>query len=133
MLFSRAMCTLSCPSPVPAWIRQRPRPPDSCPAPACIPCLWACPQLLAHENTDLGIEAVSVLSDMTDADELGDNEEEARVLVDAIVDNNGLELLGQSLARLNEGEPEEAAGVHNTLSVLENLVEVRTAAAFACG
>lgn len=85
--------------------------------------------LLGHDNTDIAIDAVSLLLDLTDEDVLEDNDDPARALVDALVDNNALELLVQNIARLSEADPDEAAAIHNTLSVVENMIEVKPAVA----
>lgn len=81
--------------------------------------------LLTHENTDISIDVVSLLSDLTDEDVIGETEDSAVVLVEALVKNNALELLVQNLSRLEESEPDEAAAVFNTLSILENMIEVK--------
>lgn len=81
--------------------------------------------LLNHENTDIAVDVVSLLHDLTEEDVLEDNDEPARVLVDNLVENNVLELLVQNLLRLNENDPDEAAAIHTTLATLENLVEVK--------
>ncbi|WOK94807.1 beta-catenin-like protein 1 [Canna indica] len=88
--------------------------------------------LLGHDNTDIAIDVVSLLMDLTDEDVLGDdedNEEPARALVDAFLENNALELLVQNLARLSEADPDEATAIYNTLSTIENLIEVKPAVA----
>lgn len=85
--------------------------------------------LLTHENTDIAIEVVSLLSDLTDEDVIGETEDSAVVLVEALVKNNALELLVQNLSRLEENESDEATAVFNTLSVLENMIEVKPAVA----
>uniref|UniRef100_A0A7C9E8Z9 Beta-catenin-like protein 1 N-terminal domain-containing protein n=1 Tax=Opuntia streptacantha TaxID=393608 RepID=A0A7C9E8Z9_OPUST len=85
--------------------------------------------LLNHDNTDIAIDVVSLLQDLTDEDVLEDNDEPARVLVDNLVENNALELLVQNLLRLNESDPDEAAAVHSTLATIENLIEVKPAVA----
>ncbi|KAL8171286.1 hypothetical protein V2J09_023090 [Rumex salicifolius] len=85
--------------------------------------------LLNHDNTDISIDVVSLLQDLTDEDVLEDNDEPARVLVDNLVENNALELLVQNLFRLNESDPDEAAAIYNTLATIENLVEVKPAVA----
>lgn len=86
--------------------------------------------LLTHENTDIAIDVVSLLSDLTDEDVIGETtEDSAAILVDALIENNALELLVQNLSRMEENEPDEASAVFNTLSVLENMVEVRPAVA----
>ena len=81
--------------------------------------------LLSHENSDIAVDVVSLLHDLTDGDVVGDFEEEAQVLVDALVEGNALELLVQNLARMDEAENDEAAAVFNTLGIFENVMEVR--------
>lgn len=81
--------------------------------------------LLNHDNSDIAIDAVTLLQDLTDADVIEDNDEPAQVLVDALIENNAVELLVQNLARLNDSDPEESAAIYNTLSTLENLIEVK--------
>ncbi|KAH0905237.1 hypothetical protein HID58_044740 [Brassica napus] len=85
--------------------------------------------LLSHENADIANDVVQLLQDLTDEDALEDNDEPARVLVDALVENNVLELLVQNMNRLSEGDPDEAAAIYATLTVIENLVEVKPAVA----
>ncbi|CAK8566182.1 unnamed protein product [Lathyrus sativus] len=70
-----------------------------------------------------------LLQDLTDEDALDENDEPARVLVDAIVDNSALELLVQNLHRLSESDPDENAAIYNTLATIENLIEVKPAVA----
>ncbi|XP_057807304.1 uncharacterized protein LOC131021989 isoform X1 [Salvia miltiorrhiza] len=84
--------------------------------------------LLNHDNTDIAIDAVTLLQDLTDADVIEDNEESAQVLVDALIENNAVELLVQNLARLNDSDPDESAAIYNTLSTIENLIEVKPSA-----
>ena len=52
-------------------------------------------------------------------------EEEARELVAAMVEANGLESLVLRLGNLDEGVAEEDAAVLNALSTLENMVELQ--------
>ncbi|KAF7137372.1 hypothetical protein RHSIM_Rhsim07G0211400 [Rhododendron simsii] len=85
--------------------------------------------LLTHDNTDISNDVVSLLQDLTDEDVLEDNDEPALVLVDALVENNVLELLVQNLLRLNETDPDEVAAVYGTLATIENLIEVKPAVA----
>ncbi|KAL0016201.1 hypothetical protein SO802_003270 [Lithocarpus litseifolius] len=88
--------------------------------------------LLAHDNTDIAVDVVQLLQDLTDPDVFEDNEESnepARVLVDALVENNVLELLVQNLQRLNDFDPDEMAAVYSMLTTVENLVEVKLAVA----
>ncbi|KAF5479312.1 hypothetical protein F2P56_000145 [Juglans regia] len=88
--------------------------------------------LLAHDNTDIAIDVVLLLQDLTDPDNDDDdenNDEHARILVDALVENNVLELLVQNLHRLSDtgeaADPDEMAAVYSTLATIENLIEVK--------
>ncbi|KAK1322134.1 hypothetical protein QJS10_CPA03g02524 [Acorus calamus] len=85
--------------------------------------------LLNHDNIDIAIDAVNLLQDLTDEDVLEDNDEPAKVLVDALVENNALELLVQILGKLSESDPDENAAVHAALATIENMVEVKPAVA----
>jgi beta-catenin-like protein 1 len=52
-------------------------------------------------------------------------------LLDALVENQGLELLVQNLGRLDEEKDDDARGVNTTLSVFENIHEARPSLAAA--
>ncbi len=54
-------------------------------------------------------------------------EEDAKELVDAMVENSALESLVQRLSSFNEAVDEEAVAVTNTLSIFENMVELSPA------
>lgn len=81
--------------------------------------------LLNHDNTDISIDIVNLIQDLTDEDVLEDNDEPAQILVESLVENNVLELLVQNLLRLSESDPDEMAAVYNTLATIENLIEVK--------
>ncbi|KAI4389358.1 hypothetical protein MLD38_001590 [Melastoma candidum] len=86
--------------------------------------------LLSHDNIDIAIEVVNLLQDLTDEDVMDDdNPEPVIVLVDALIENNVLELLVQNLQRLSESDPDEVAAIYNTLATIENLIEVKPAVA----
>ncbi|XWS75310.1 hypothetical protein CRYUN_Cryun01aG0075600 [Craigia yunnanensis] len=85
--------------------------------------------LLSHENTDVAIDVVHLLEDLTDEDVLEDNDEPARILVDSLIENNVLELLVQNLQRLSDKDPDEMSAVYNTLASIENMIEVKPAVA----
>ncbi|OIV95690.1 hypothetical protein TanjilG_01484 [Lupinus angustifolius] len=80
--------------------------------------------LLSHDNTDIAIDVVQLLQDLTDEDVLDENDEPARVLVEALVENSALELLVQNLHRLSDSDPDEMSAVYATLATVENLIEV---------
>jgi hypothetical protein len=52
-------------------------------------------------------------------------EEEAQLLVEAMLEHNALELLVQRLTSLNEAQPDEATAVFNALSTFENMAELK--------
>ncbi|XP_026408021.1 beta-catenin-like protein 1 [Papaver somniferum] len=86
-------------------------------------------RLLGHDNTDIAIDVVGLLQDLTDEDVLEDNDEPAKILVDSLIENNALELLVQNLSRLSETDPDEMTAIYNTLATIENMVEVKPAVA----
>merc|ERR1719225_1564114 len=81
--------------------------------------------LLGHDNTDIAVAAVEVIQELTDVDTMNESEEGAEVLLKALVDNQICSLLVTNLERLDETVKEESEGVHNTLAIIENLVELR--------
>ncbi|GMI73455.1 hypothetical protein like AT3G02710 [Hibiscus trionum] len=85
--------------------------------------------LLSHDNTDIAIDVVHLLEDLTDEDVLEDNDEPARILVDALIENNVLELLVQNLQRLSDKDPDEMSAIYNTLASIENMIKVKPAVA----
>mgnify|MGYP003386555827 FL=1 len=104
--------------------------------------------MVAHENTDISLTSVGFLHELLDPDMIlapdniierdepgDDNDEEeagpdgrrvniAMCVVDSFLEGQGLELLVQNLTRLDESSEEDAEGVHNTMAVLENLMEI---------
>lgn len=82
-------------------------------------------QLLSHENTDISIAVVDLIQEMTDVDTLNENEEAATAFTDVMVDGQIVAILVQNMERLDENNKEEADGVHNTLAIIENLLEYR--------
>ncbi len=96
--------------------------------------------LLGHDNTDISLTVVDLLQELTDVDTLSENQEEAEGLVDALLVEQVLSvhcvqypyphsqviaLLVTNLERLDERSKEEGEGVYNSLSILENMCEVR--------
>ncbi|KAJ6364478.1 hypothetical protein OIU76_029434 [Salix suchowensis] len=85
--------------------------------------------LLSHENTDIAIDVIQLLQDLTDEDVVemsNENEEESmKVLVNTLIENNVLELLVQNLQRLSDSDDQdEMTAVYNTLATVENMIEV---------
>lgn len=81
--------------------------------------------LLVHENTDIGLAAISLLNELLDSDVVGEDER-ARALPEAFLKQGGHAALLATLQRLDEGQPEDAQGVNDALSVFESLIEFRT-------
>ncbi|KAH8813023.1 Catenin-beta-like protein [Xylogone sp. PMI_703] len=83
--------------------------------------------LLAHENTDIAIDAMEIISELTD-DDVEAEESQWSTLVDAMVDADLLDLLVSNFSRLDENNESDRSGVYHALSVLENLASRQTLA-----
>ncbi|CAG9827204.1 unnamed protein product [Diabrotica balteata] len=81
-------------------------------------------ELLSHDNTDIAVATVELLQELTDVDSLNESEEGTEALIESLLDHQIIALLVQNLERLDETVKEEADGVHNTLSIIENLTEL---------
>ncbi|KAK3192855.1 hypothetical protein K4F52_001212 [Lecanicillium sp. MT-2017a] len=75
--------------------------------------------LLAHENTDIAIDAIEIIGELTDEDVAAD-EAQFNELVDALLDADLVDLLVSNFSRLNEDEETDRNGVYYALGVLEN-------------
>ncbi|KAL4132573.1 hypothetical protein QTP88_009697 [Uroleucon formosanum] len=82
-------------------------------------------ELLTHENTDIAVAVVNLLQELTDLDSLNENEEGTEILIDALLSKQICALLVQNLERMDESVKEEANGVHTTLGIFENIMELR--------
>ncbi|KAG0322727.1 hypothetical protein BGZ99_003165 [Dissophora globulifera] len=93
--------------------------------------------LLSHENSDISIDTIELLKELTDEEvlTLGLDEGEdvsgsqgevgMKYLVNALIDQGMLDLLVQNLDRLNEEEEaNDRQGVFNTLAIFENLTSM---------
>lgn len=89
--------------------------------------------VLAHENTDVSLAAVSLLQELTDPDNLVSADQPMDhalgALLDALVAEQGLELIVQNLTRLDETQEEDSLGVGQTFTIVEHLVDARPALA----
>ncbi|ORX34896.1 Catenin-beta-like protein [Kockovaella imperatae] len=103
--------------------------------------LWC--NLLSHENTDIAIDVVDVIRELTDEDvgagaddldgeeDLGESSKTSGIaegtpmamaeFIDELLNNSLLSLLISNLSRLNESEDADSQGVYKILSVFENL------------
>ena len=76
--------------------------------------------LLAHENTDIAIDVLEIVGELTDED-VPATEEQWDALVDAIIEADLLDLLTSNVSRLNEDDEADRDGVYRILGILENL------------
>ncbi|KAJ5389159.1 Beta-catenin-like protein 1 [Penicillium cataractarum] len=83
-------------------------------------CVASLVSLLSHENADIAIDAIQIISELTDED-VEAEQEQWDSLVNAMMDSDLIELLTQNLSRLDEGAETDRTGIYYILSVLENL------------
>ncbi|KAK0751347.1 Catenin-beta-like protein [Schizothecium vesticola] len=84
-------------------------------------CVASLVGLLAHDNTDIAIDAVEIVGELTDED-VAATEEQWGALVDALLEADLLGLLVSNFGRLDEERQEaDRAGVYHALGVVENL------------
>ncbi|KAG6168603.1 hypothetical protein E4U11_005482 [Claviceps purpurea] len=87
--------------------------------------------LLAHENTDIAIDAMEVVGELTDED-VSAQDDQWDGLVDALLDADLIGLLVSNLSRLDEQDEADRSGVYYALGIVENLCS-RAAAATRIG
>ncbi|KAI9262929.1 Catenin-beta-like protein [Helicostylum pulchrum] len=91
--------------------------------------------LLSHENTDIAIDTIDLINELTDEDVgVGSSEDDIerseqvqaaiKTFVDAMLENELLQLLVQNLARLDEKEETDRQGVFKILGILENVISL---------
>ncbi|KAK3677959.1 hypothetical protein LTR78_002054 [Recurvomyces mirabilis] len=76
--------------------------------------------LLAHENTDIAIRAIEIISELLDED-VEAEQEQWDGLANALLDADLLDLLMSNLGRLQEDEESDQSGIYHSLSVMESL------------
>lgn len=87
--------------------------------------------LLAHENTDIAIDAIEIIAELTDED-VSPEPEQWSTLVDAMVEADLLDLLSSNFSRFDESNEADRSGVYHALSVLENLASQGSLAEKIC-
>lgn len=80
--------------------------------------------LIQHQNGDIAADMIELLSQLTEADAVEDHEEEARMLIGALIDNGLMTVLVETLKKMDESNEDEANAVYNILSVVENCIDV---------
>ena len=79
-------------------------------------------QLLSHENTDIAIDVMEVLDELTDEDVSADDEQ-MNALMSELLSNELIPLLISNLQRLSETTSDlDRLGVFRSLAIVENLV-----------
>ncbi|KAF2268194.1 DUF1716-domain-containing protein [Lojkania enalia] len=78
-------------------------------------------QQLTHDNTDIAIDAIKIISELTDED-VEAEQEQWDALVTAMFEENFLSILISTFTRFNEDDDADASGVYHSLSVIENLL-----------
>ncbi|GIZ41375.1 hypothetical protein CKM354_000468100 [Cercospora kikuchii] len=76
--------------------------------------------LLAHENTDIAIGAIQILSELLDEDVQAEQEQWDAVVA-ALLDSDLLDLLMDNLGRFDEENESDRNGMYHSLAVLESL------------
>ncbi|KAI9777549.1 MAG: hypothetical protein M1839_008843 [Geoglossum umbratile] len=83
-------------------------------------CVNSLVTLLSHENTDIAIDVVEVIAELTDED-VEAEQGQWDTLVNAMLEADLLDLLTQNLSRFSESNESDKIGVYHALTVLENL------------
>ncbi|KAH8646714.1 Catenin-beta-like protein [Xylariales sp. PMI_506] len=94
--------------------------PELYPELARLGCVASLVSLLAHENSDIAIDVLEILNELTDED-VPAEEDQWGALVDAALEADLLGLLFSNLERLDEKEEVDRNGVYHALNVCENL------------
>jgi beta-catenin-like protein 1 len=94
--------------------------PELYPEFAKLGCVNSLVSLLAHENTDIAIDAIEIIAELIDED-VAAEPEQWDSLVSAALDSDLLDLLVSSFSRFDESQEADRSGVYNSLSILESL------------
>lgn len=87
---------------------------------ASLGCVASLVGLLAHENSDIAIDVLELLTELTDED-VPAEDEQWNALVDACLDADLLGLLFSNMERLDEKEEMDRNGIYHALNICENL------------
>ncbi|KAI1000110.1 Beta-catenin-like protein 1 [Podosphaera aphanis] len=83
-------------------------------------CVSSLVGLLAHENTDIAIDTLEIISELIDEDVEAEQAQWNKI-VDAMVEADLLDLIVSNFARFDEKNESDRSGIYHALSVLENL------------
>ncbi|KAH8887841.1 DUF1716-domain-containing protein [Thozetella sp. PMI_491] len=94
--------------------------PELYPEFASMGCVGSLVGLLAHENTDIAIDAIECIGELTDED-VNATDDQWAALVDALLDADLLGLIASNFSRLDETQEADRDGVYKALAIIENL------------
>ncbi|KAI0802690.1 Catenin-beta-like protein [Xylaria sp. FL0064] len=94
--------------------------PELYPEFARLGCVGSLVGLLAHENTDIAIDAIEIIDELTDED-VAAEEAQYDALVEALLEADLLSLVVSNLERLDETQETDRGGVYHALGIVENL------------
>lgn len=90
-------------------------------------CAGSLVSLLSHENTDIAIDAIEIIAELTDED-VQAGQEQWDALVNAMLEADLLSLMISNLERLDESNEADRSAVYHSLSIVENLASNTTTA-----
>lgn len=105
--------------------------PELYPEFANLGCVGSLVSLLSHENTDIAIDAIEILSELTDED-VEAEQTQWDAVVSAMLEADILGLLLQNFNRLDEDNESDRSGVYHSLSLLENLASQASTSSRIC-
>ncbi|KAI1438429.1 Catenin-beta-like protein [Xylaria sp. CBS 124048] len=94
--------------------------PELYPEFARLGCVGSLVGLLAHENTDIAIDAIEIIDELTDED-VAAEEAQYDAMVEALLEADLLSLLVSNLDRFDETQKADRDGVYRALGIVENL------------
>ena len=83
-------------------------------------CVSSLVSLLSHENTDIAIDAIEIIKELTDED-VDAEQAQWDALVDAMLESDLLNLLYENINRMDEDTESDRAGTYHMLGIIENL------------
>ena len=83
-------------------------------------CVTSLVSLLSHENTDIAIDAIEIIDELTDED-VDAEQEQWGALVDPMLEADLLNILYENIKRMNEELESDRIGTYHILGILENL------------
>ncbi|KAJ0295436.1 hypothetical protein COL5a_007597 [Colletotrichum fioriniae] len=95
--------------------------PELYPQFAKLGCVESLVGLLAHDNTDIAIDAVEIIGELIDED-VNAADQDWDTLVDALLTADLIGLLVSNFSRLNEEDESDRGGIYHALGVVENLL-----------